>query len=826
MIKVQCSQCGHRLSAPDHLAGRKAKCPHCQATVAIPSDPSGSSASPLIEALEASESSPGASAGGGRLAPAPAGRAKGAGPPMGLIVGAIVAGLALVAVVVIVILVGYLLVDAPEQITRQPSDATPTESVVEIESIDEAAPTPEPTMFDSPPAGASVRPVVVEAEDAAADQSPPRFIPLPMPELEAVEEPVDQAQTVDPASAFARRFGPDMLRVQQTESPTDDAQLAELMIDAASETGVDRAVAMFMLEKAFEFASKHPVGYRHLVTAGKRLARMDASRKLDLTRAVVELSEKWYGSEQPGAPTADDMVERYLDLANAHIDQVQGDQAEKALRAAGELTALCEDPPIREIADRREEAALQIRLQKRIDRLAEKLQTTADDQQTLRQLVSVYVYELDRPARAMKYAERLADQAFTRSVAMAARPLRRLSQKELLDLAGWYADRGADPKNPNRPAMCIRARLYYEQYLATHLNQDDQRLAALKRKNAVDEQLDELGVGMKLARRKLKRLREAYGEVVVRPDVRAALDKAIAWLYEQQHEAGHWEENDPPNEKHHRFGGQSALVAYALMMADENPRTNAQLRKGLGWVFSQNLHGSYAACFRVHLWETLPENMRQRRVAQGDIGRTQSKIHMPDGSVGYHLDRQPQNPGDLSTTLAGYLTLWLGETNGMFISHQGWGRICGRLVEQQSPSGMWSYRPDRDPTASMTAAGLTILLMALDQNHLQDHAALREKVLASVDLGLYWMDTHYDPTAGMRWKNYYLAAVQHVGLLSGRRDFNGSNWYDTTADHLIASQQSDGSWGNDIVETAFAVAFLGRGGNYYDASVGTDTTGP
>ena len=36
MIKFQCSQCGQTVRVADEHAGRKGKCPHCQALLTIP----------------------------------------------------------------------------------------------------------------------------------------------------------------------------------------------------------------------------------------------------------------------------------------------------------------------------------------------------------------------------------------------------------------------------------------------------------------------------------------------------------------------------------------------------------------------------------------------------------------------------------------------------------------------------------------------------------------------------------------------------------------------------------------------------------------------
>src|SRR6266571_2968686 len=49
-ISVVCSSCGHRLIAPDKLAGRKGKCPECHALITVPSVPDAPGGPSLPEA--------------------------------------------------------------------------------------------------------------------------------------------------------------------------------------------------------------------------------------------------------------------------------------------------------------------------------------------------------------------------------------------------------------------------------------------------------------------------------------------------------------------------------------------------------------------------------------------------------------------------------------------------------------------------------------------------------------------------------------------------------------------------------------------------------
>lgn len=67
-----------------------------------------------------------------------------------------------------------------------------------------------------------------------------------------------------------------------------------------------------------------------------------------------------------------------------------------------------------------------------------------------------------------------------------------------------------------------------------------------------------------------------------------------------------------------------------------------------------------------------------------------------------------------------------------------------------------------------------------------------------------------------RGSAYYLWTVARLGVLMGREQFGGINWYDAGAKSLLASQKEDGGWdGSQTVyqpgpETCFALLFLSR----------------
>lgn len=137
----------------------------------------------------------------------------------------------------------------------------------------------------------------------------------------------------------------------------------------------------------------------------------------------------------------------------------------------------------------------------------------------------------------------------------------------------------------------------------------------------------------------------------------------------------------------------------------------------------------------------------------------------------------------------------------------------------QKGDGGWGYgRPDAaagdDAYGSMTAGGVASLIIALE--------ALKKpwKKDPRVAKGLAWLSDNWsvkehpkypDP---QKWLHYYFYAVERLGDLMGEEKIGNEEWYGPIRDHLIDTQQKDGSWkGTDempIADTCFTILFIRR----------------
>jgi hypothetical protein len=194
----------------------------------------------------------------------------------------------------------------------------------------------------------------------------------------------------------------------------------------------------------------------------------------------------------------------------------------------------------------------------------------------------------------------------------------------------------------------------------------------------------------------------------------------------------------------------------------------------------------------------------------------------PKGGFGYGVADEPY--ADVSATQFAILALRAASLAGYPVEKVNagvWERTAAYLGGLQGAKGGFPYHEGLPWSAGMTAAGLSSLLICREQMALQgtDRPPGMDDRIAK---GFSHLGKHFDPgenrTPGRSSYHYcYLYAVERVGMLSGRRELGGKDWYVRGAKWLLEEQKEDGRWVDricmrpkDVLGTCFALLFLKR----------------
>ena len=312
-------------------------------------------------------------------------------------------------------------------------------------------------------------------------------------------------------------------------------------------------------------------------------------------------------------------------------------------------------------------------------------------------------------------------------------------------------------------------------------------------------------------------------------EVRESISKAVAYLKQQQHNGGSW--NEFPGHP----GGVTALCTLALLNSGVEP-DDPHIQKALQYLRKMQPKATYVAAL-----STMVLCKAGYATDRGLIGRhvgwlqaTQVQDGPMKGAWSYPYT---QSSGDNSNSQFALLALHeaerIGVTGNPVQAARTWRLAKAYWEGCQNLDGSWGYRKGFPGTGSMTCAGIASLIITSDKVQDAGAKALGDEVRCCgqdepgndrLDRALRWLGRNFSVSTnrgakGQTWLLYYLYGVERVGRLTAQRFIGGHDWYREGADHLIRMQ--DGLSGyfkgvghaeNDpLIGTSLALLFLSKG---------------
>lgn len=253
-----------------------------------------------------------------------------------------------------------------------------------------------------------------------------------------------------------------------------------------------------------------------------------------------------------------------------------------------------------------------------------------------------------------------------------------------------------------------------------------------------------------------------------------------------------------------QYGGESALVTYALLrsgMSAQQPRMQA----AVAHLKKVQMGGTYAISLRTHCWAALSDDYRPL-MAQDARWLARAQV---DGLFDYGFRTGPRF--DHSVTQYGLLGLWESAKRQGPNAGRVWQQAAQHFIAVQNPDGGWGYTDGSASTPSMTAAGLTALLIA-QENLYRTYSKPPTSMTLAIDAAVAWLD-HHSSANGVTVNDgmYYLVSIERAALANGIRIIGGRDWFQSGAQSILDRESGTGSLGGSKVDTAFALMFLSRG---------------
>lgn len=292
--------------------------------------------------------------------------------------------------------------------------------------------------------------------------------------------------------------------------------------------------------------------------------------------------------------------------------------------------------------------------------------------------------------------------------------------------------------------------------------------------------------------------------------INTAIDRGVHALLTQQELDGSWREHQGTYPS-----GMTALAIYTLVKCGVAPDASA-VRRGVDFLLANEPRRTYATATQILAFVAI-KDARHKRHVQKLVDRLAG--WQDEGGFAY-----PAGTQDLSNTQYAALALRAASLAGYRVSRRVWVRLARFVVRHQVGEAArydagFRYRRGKEPTGSMTAAGVGILAMAKEMGGVKD-----QSTITGTKRGIAWLAKHFavtnNPHPGFKREDkadpsdgntlYYLYGLERLGAVLAIDRIGPFDWYRQGAFHLITMQSTNGLWENSQSKTSFALLFLSK----------------
>ncbi len=301
-------------------------------------------------------------------------------------------------------------------------------------------------------------------------------------------------------------------------------------------------------------------------------------------------------------------------------------------------------------------------------------------------------------------------------------------------------------------------------------------------------------------------------------EVQNAIDTGIKFVRSQQREDGSWGERKLPPQQ---ATGQAVC---ALLECGVSPK-DERLARALDWLAGQDMNATADLAMRCQAFAQAVRKgqSKYRDQLAKDVALVVSSA-CGDGGYQWNCTGRSRGQGNTLATAWAQVAVAAGADAKVPAPMSFWTNTQAYWFKAQRSDGGWSESAGGDhpssPIQTVPAlAGVYACLKYSGRTGSPLEVAPVKKGLDYLDKNFLAIsdDSSHESFTAERYNYIYFLA--RLGILSGRREFGGYDWYRTFCNTLVQSQSENGSWEGrvqTIPAAAGSLMFLGSGlpGNY------------
>jgi formylglycine-generating enzyme required for sulfatase activity len=298
----------------------------------------------------------------------------------------------------------------------------------------------------------------------------------------------------DPAADYEALFGAESRKVAASAAKSDDAAFAAKLITLSKDMTDAPAAQVYFCEKAVEFGSAGPAGYKTALEAIAFLEKAAPKKKtqwLDKKLQIAKLQyTKTYGvMKKAAAPIYMEALEA---VADARVAQCKASEAKLLYDRAVMVARYLGSDRVAAISDKKKRVDAVVAQEIQFKSLRDKLAKDPKDSATREQLVVLYIVARDAPLEAARLLSDDLDEALRTYVGLAGKDIETLNEAACMDMGNWYY-KILSAKAAGKRTVLARAKHYYERFLSLHTKSDIQAIRVKMSLRKIDKELEKLG---------------------------------------------------------------------------------------------------------------------------------------------------------------------------------------------------------------------------------------------------------------------------------------------------------------------------------------------
>ena len=305
-------------------------------------------------------------------------------------------------------------------------------------------------------------------------------------------------EAADALNAFNSLYGEEVKRVSATLPGVDDAALAARLLEAARTPGNPPALVSVLCQNAYDLAMKDSGGYATAAAAMELLAEKVPAKKAECAPKILAAQLKAFSvaKSDEKAALGEKLLAQLTAASDAQVEAGDLDGAVESIRQALGIAVALGSSSKTDIQSRFGTLYSRQQKQKQIAALKARLAADPEDAAARKELLKVYLVDLDNPAEALKLLDAAADEAARKFLPEAVKPLDVVPEAVCAALGDWYRGMADQATAVNAKGVLLaRAKGYYQRFIELHAADDLARTTATLALGKVEESLAALPPG-------------------------------------------------------------------------------------------------------------------------------------------------------------------------------------------------------------------------------------------------------------------------------------------------------------------------------------------